>query len=133
LGQKPPHSTYASDTVTNVLTEFANGVQAHLLVTFDSQRSDWSIRVECSRAALLLRADGWERSAIEVLAGEQIVESIGAGDPLPDDSMADPIRAFYTAITTGALTPTSIETNLKTIQWIDAAVRSLRTGSVVRL
>ena len=39
--------------------------------------------------------------------------------------------ALYTSITTGRTTPTAIEVNLKTIQWIDAAVRSLDTGSVV--
>jgi predicted dehydrogenase len=132
LGQKPPHSAYNGDTVTNVLTGFSNGVQAHLLVTFDSQRTDWAIRVECERAALLLVADGWERRRIEVVQGETVVDSIEPG-PADDPSVADPIAAFHTAITTGSSVPTSIEVNLRTIQWIDAAVRSLESGEVVRL
>lgn len=132
LGLRPAHSQYNSDTVTNVLTTFANGAQAHLLVTFDSQRSDWLIRVECERAALLLAADGWERRHIQVLAGEQVVERIEPA-PVTDPSLGDPYSAFYTAVTTGQVTPTSIAVNLKTIQWIDAAVQSLRTGQVVRL
>jgi predicted dehydrogenase len=132
LGQRPPHSAYNSDTVTNVLTQFANGVQVHLLVTFDSQRSDWSIRVECEHAALLLTAEGWDRSRIEVLAGEQVVETI-LREPIADSATADPYAAFHTAITTARTTPTSIEANVRTIQWIDAAVRSLRAGGVVRL
>ncbi len=130
LGLRPAHSQYNSDTITNVLTEFADGAQAHLLVTFDSQRSDWSIRVECEQAAFLLQADGWERSVIDVLAGEKVIERIGPA--VSDDPLArDPHGAFYTAITTGQSTPTSIETNLKTIQWIDAAVRSLHSGGVI--
>lgn len=132
LGQKPPHSHYNSDTVTNVLTTFTNGVQVHLLVTFDSQRSDWAIRVECEQAALLLQADGWQRNSIAVLAGEKMIDTIG---PLGqnDPALLDPYAAFYTAVTTGQITPTSIEVNIKTIQWIDAAVQSLRTGTVVNL
>lgn len=132
MGQKPPHSQYNSDTVTNVLTSFTNGVQVHLLVTFDSQRTDWAIRVECERAALLLQADGWQRTSIAVLAGEKVVESLGSAEQL-DPAFIDPYAAFYTAITTGQTTPTSIEVNIKTIQWIDAAVQSLRTGAVVNL
>jgi predicted dehydrogenase len=131
-GLRPAHSQYNSDTVTNVLTTFANGAQAHLLVTFDSQRSDWAIRVECERAALLLQADGWERRVIEVLAGEQVIahiEPTAVTDPL----LCDPYSAFYAAVTTGQVTPTSIAVNLKTIQWIDAAVQSLQTGQVVKL
>lgn len=77
LGQKPPHSQYDSNTIANVLTTFTNGVQAHLLVTFDSQRSDWAIRVECERAALLLQAEGWQRNRIEVLAGEKVIDTLG--------------------------------------------------------
>ncbi len=130
LGVKPPHSAYHSDTVTNVLTSFENGTQAHLLVTFDSHRSDWSIRVECEQAAFLLSADGWERNKIEVLVGEKIVDVLGP-EPTSDSEIVDPYSAFYTAITTGRATPTSIDTNLKTIQWIDAAVRSLKSGTVV--
>lgn len=130
-GLRPPHSQYNSATVTNVLTTFANGVQAHLLVTFDSQRTDWLIRVECERAALLLQAEGWERKAIQVLAGEQVIETIGPAE-ISDPLLRDPYSAFYTAITTGQRTPTSIEVNLKTIQWIDAAVQSLHTGNVIR-
>ncbi len=131
-GLRPPHSQYNSDTVTNLLTTFTNGVQAHLLVTFDSQRSDWAIRVECEQGALLLQAEGWERRTIQVLRGEQLIDQIG---PLAvtDPAQHDPYGAFYTAVTTGALTLTSIEVNLKTIQWIDAAVQSLRTGNVVRI
>jgi predicted dehydrogenase len=113
-----------------VLTSFAGGVQVHLLVTFDSHRSDWSIRVECEQAALLLKADGWSRTAIEVLAKEETVETLGPAEQ-DDGGMNDPYQAFYTAITTGQTTPTSIESNLKTIQWIDAAVRSLQSGSVI--
>lgn len=131
LGQRPPHSRYNSDTVTNVLTAFAKGVQVHLLVTFDSQRSDWSIRVECERAALLLTAEGWDRKRIDVLSHEEVVEII-VPEPADDPDVADPYAAFYTAITTGCATPTSIDANVRTIQWIDAAVRSLRTGNVVR-
>lgn len=130
LGLKPPHSAYNSDTVTNVLTAFADGTQAHLLVTFDSQRSDWAIRVECEHAALSLVADGWERNGIEVLMREKVVETL-APEESSDLSVVDPYSAFYTAITTGQATPTSIDTNLKTIQWIDAAVRSLKSGNVV--
>ena len=132
LGQRPALSDYNSDTVTNVLTSFANGVQAHLLVTFNSHRSDWSIRIECERAALLLTAQGWDREKIEVLVGEAIVETIGAAEAV-DPELADPYAAFDAAIATGRTTPTSIETNIKTIQWIDAAVRSLRSGTVVRI
>ena len=131
-GLRPPHSQYNSDTVTNLLTTFANGVQAHLLVTFDSQRSDWAIRVECEQAALLLQAEGWERRTIQVLRGEQVIDQIGPLE-ITDPAQRDPYGAFYTAVTTRALTPTSIEVNLKTIQWIDAAVQSLRTGNVVRM
>jgi predicted dehydrogenase len=131
LGQKPPGSAYNSDTVTNLLTEFEGGAQAHLLVTFDSQRSDWSIRVESERAALLLTADGWDRNRIEVIAGEALVATI-LPEPPVDAAVADPIAAFHTAVTTGAEVPTSIAVNLKTIQWIDAAVRSLEIGEVVR-
>lgn len=131
MGQKPPGSAYNSDTVTNLLTAFAGGAQAHLLVTFDSQRTDWAIRVECERAALLLTADGWDRNRIEVVAGEELVETILPGPPA-DTAVADPIAAFHTAVTTGAEVPTSIALNLKTIQWIDAAVRSLENGDVVR-
>ena len=127
LGMKPAHSNYNSDTMTNLLTEFGNGVQAHLLVTFDSQNNDWSIRVECARAALQLVPG---RGCIEVLAeGEEPKIFAPAEDIDPD--IRDPYMALYTSITTGKTTPTAIEVNLKTIQWIDAAVRSLDTGSVV--
>lgn len=129
---RPPHSQYNSDTVTNLLTTFANGVQAHLLVTFDSQHSDWVLRVECEHAALLLQAEGWERRTIQVLRGEQVIDRIGPHE-ICDPAQRDPYGAFYIAVMTGALTPTSIEVNLKTIQWIDAAVQSLRTGNVVRI
>jgi len=132
LGQKPPHTQYNSDTITNVLTTFTNGVQVHLLVTFDSQHSDWAIRVECEQAALLLQAEGWQRNRIEVLAGEKVIDTIGPIEQ-PDPALADPYAAFHTSITTGQITPTSIETNIKTIQWIDAAVQSLHTGAVVKL
>jgi predicted dehydrogenase len=130
LGRKPPHSAYHSDTVTDVLTRFVDGTQVHLLVTFDSQRSDWEIRVECEQAALLLRADGWSRTVIEVVASEEVVEKLGPSMQ-DEQEIIDPYSAFYSAITTGQLTPTSIETNLKTIQWIDAAVRSLKSGNVI--
>jgi predicted dehydrogenase len=130
LGLKPSHSAYNSDTVTNVLTAFADGTQAHLLVTFDSQRSDWEIRVECEQAALLMKADGWQRNHLDVLAGEQLVKRIRLED-VGQREWADPYDAFYRAITTGQSTPTSIHTNLKTIQWIDAAIQSLKRGSVV--
>ena len=132
LGQKPPHSQYNSDTVTNVLTTFTNGVQAHLLVTFDSQRTDWAIRVECEQAALLLQAEGWQRNRIEVLAGEKVIDTLGPVEAQAG-TLADPYAAFYAAVTTGQLTPTSIEVNIKTIQWIDAAVQSLHTGTIVTL
>lgn len=131
-GLRPPHSQYNSDTVTNVLTTFTNGVQAHLLVTFDSQRSDWSIRVECEAGALLLQAESWERRTIQVLRGEQVVETLGPLE-VTDPALRDPYSAFYTALTTGQTTPTAIEVNLKTIQWIDAAVQSLHTGNVMRI
>src|SRR4051794_5132042 len=136
LGLRPPHSAYNSDTVTNVLTAFAGGAQAHLLVTFDSQRTDWEIRVECERAALLIKGVGWERHAIEVLQAEKVVEVLRAEEPGEAGEMGDmvdPYSAFYTAITTGQATPTSIDINLKTIQWIDAAVRSLKSGGVITL
>lgn len=132
LGQRPPHSSYNSDTVANVLTRFTNGAQVHLLVTFDSHRSDWSIRVECERAALLLVANGWDRDRIEVLVGEAVVETIALADvatPVP----ADPIAAFYDAIAIGKAAPTAIEVNVRTIEWIGAAVESLRAGAVVKL
>ena len=129
LGLKPPHSSYNSDTMTNVLTEFGNGVQAHLLVTFDSQSNDWTIRVECTEAALQLVPS---RDRIEVLAADQVRETIGPAEDI-DPAISDPYMALYTSMTTGRVTPTAIEVNLKTIQWIDAAVRSLDTGSVVRL
>ena len=132
VGLRPPHSRYNSDTVTNLLTTFANGIHAHLLVTFDSQRSDWAIRVECEQAALLLQAEGWERNTIQVLAGEKIIDTL-VPEPIHDEALRDPYSAFYTAITTGQITPTSIEVNLKTIQWIDAAVQSLHTGTVVKI
>lgn len=132
LGQRPPHSQYNSDTVTNVLTTFTNGAQAHLLVTFDSQRTDWAIRVECERAALLLQAEGWQRNSIQVLAGEKVIETLAPLVP-SEPACTDPYAAFYTAITTGQTTPTSIEVNLKTIQWIDAAVQSLHTGNVIKV
>jgi predicted dehydrogenase len=130
LGLRPSHSAYRSDTVTNVLTSFADGVQAHLLVTFDSHRSDWTIRVECEQAALLLESNGWQREAIQVLAGEQVVETLGP-EPSEEIGPSDPYAAFDAAIRTGRTMPTSIEVNLKTIQWIDAAVQSLRRGAVV--
>jgi predicted dehydrogenase len=132
LGQRPPHSQYRSDTVTHVLTQFADGVQASLLVTFDSQRTDWEMRVECERAALLLRADGWQRQPIQVLAGEQVIETVGPAIDL-DPAVGDPYAAFYTEIVHGRRAPTSIEVNLRTIEWIDAAVQSLRSGTVVRV
>ena len=127
LGMKPAHSNYNSDTMTNVLTEFGNGIQAHLLVTFDSQNNDWSIRVECAGAALqLLPGQG----RIEVLAEGEEPRIFGPAEDI-DPDIRDPYMALYTSITTGRTTPTAIEVNLKTIQWIDAAVRSLDTGSVV--
>lgn len=88
--------------------------------------------MECEQAALLLQADGWQRNSIQVLAGEKVIDTIG---PLAviDPAFADPYAAFYTAVTTGQMTPTSIEVNIKTIQWIDAAVQSLHTGNVVQL
>lgn len=132
LGQKPPHSQYNSDTVTNVLTTFTNGVQAHLLVTFDSQRTDWAIRVECERAAFLLQAEGWQRDRIELLVEEKVIDTLGPVEQQAG-ALVDPYAAFYAAITTGQLAPTSIEVNIKTIQWIDAAVQSLHIGSVVKL
>lgn len=127
LGMKPAHSNYNSDTMTNVLTEFGNGVQAHLLVTFDSQNNDWSIRVECAEAALQLLPG---RGRIEVLAEGEEPGIFGPAEDI-DPDIRDPYMALYTSITTGKTTPTAIEVNLKTIQWIDAAVRSLDTGSVV--
>lgn len=133
LGLRPPHSAYNSDTVTNLLTAFTGGAQAHLLVTFDSQRTDWEIRVECEQAALLLKGVGWERHGIEVLQAEKVVEVLRADEGIEDGDLVDPYSAFYTAITTGQTTPTSIEVNLKTIQWIDAAVRSLKSSGVITL
>ena len=127
LGMKPAHSNYNSDTMTNVLTEFGNGVQAHLLVTFDSRNTDWTIRVECAGAALQL-APG--RGRIEVLAEGEEPEIFGPAEDV-DPDIRDPYMALHTSITTGRTTPTAIEINLKTIQWIDAAVRSLDTGTVV--
>ncbi len=132
LGQRPPHSQYRSDTVTHVLTQFADGAQASLLVTFDSQRTDWEMRVECEQAALLLGADGWQRQPIQVLAGDQVIETVGPATDL-DPAVRDPYAAFYAEIVHGQRAPTSIEVNLKTIEWIDAAVRSLRSGMVVRV
>jgi predicted dehydrogenase len=136
LGQRPRHSSYKSDTVTNVLSRFANGVDAHLLVTFDSQRSDWSIRVECERAALLLRADGWDRNTIEIVAGEETIQTIHIDEAVHTNEPAEPVdpySSFYREILSGAEAPTSIGRNVRTIEWIDAAVRSLRQGAVVRL
>jgi predicted dehydrogenase len=130
LGLKPHHSAYRSDTITNVLTQFADGTQAHLLVTFDSHRTDWLIRVECTHAALALEPQ--HGTSVQVIAGGDVVEEIGA-DEEADPALADPLAAFHTEITTGHTTPTSIDLNLRTIQWIDAAVRSLRSGMVVRL
>ncbi|MBX3001039.1 MAG: Gfo/Idh/MocA family oxidoreductase [Caldilineaceae bacterium] len=130
LSQKPPHSTYRSDTITTTVTQFAGGVQAHVLNTFDSHRSDWQIRVECTDAALLIEADGWQRDRILVLKCEKVVETLGPAADL-DESLRDPYAAFYTAITTGKSTPTSIDVNLKTIQWIDAAIRSIESQQVV--
>lgn len=132
LGQRPPHSDYRSDTLINLLTEFADGTQAHLLVTFDSHRSDWEIRVECADAALYVKADGWQRTGIQVLKAEQVVDNIGPVEDV-DDAARDPYAAFFTAATTGQLTPTSIELNLRTIQWLDAAVRSLHQRRVITL
>lgn len=132
LGQRPPHSQYRSDTVTHVLTQFADGVQASLLVTFDSHRTAWEMRVECEQAALLLRADGWQRQSIQVLAGDQVIETVGPATDL-DPTVCDPYAAFYTEVVHGRRAPTSIEVNLKTIEWIDAAVRSLRSGTVVKM
>ena len=129
LGLKPPHSNYNSDTMTNVLTEFGNGVQAHLLVTFDSQNTDWTVRVECTEAALQLVPS---RGAIEVLSEGGEPQTFGPAEDI-DPDIRDPYMALYTSMTTGRTTPTAIEVNLKTIQWIDAAVRSLDTGSVVAI
>ncbi len=131
LGMKPPHSSYRSDTFTSTLTEFEDGVQAYVLNTFDSQRTDWQIRVECSSAALLIVADGWERQRIQVLRKNEVVETLG---PIAarDEIMPDPYAAFFHTIMTREAAPTSIEVNLKTIQWIDAAVRSLESGDVIR-
>lgn len=130
LGLRPPHSDYRSDTITNLLTEFTDGTQAHLLVTFDSHRSDWEIRIECADAALYVKADGWERGVIEVLKAEQVVETI-VPEPETDGTLRDPYAAFYSAIMTGQSTPTSIDVNVRTIQWLDAAVRSLHERSVI--
>lgn len=127
LGQKPQHSNYNSDTMTNVLTEFTNGVQAHLLVTFDSQSTDCLIRVECREAALqLVKSEG----EIEVLVEGEVRETVGPAEDI-DPAICDPYMALYTSITTDRVTPTAIEVNLKTIQWIDAAVRSLDTKSII--
>ncbi len=130
-GLKPVQSTYRSHTFTSTLTEFANGVQAYVLNTFDSHHTDWQIRVECTEAALLIEAKGWERDRIQVLKKDTLAETLG---PLAaqDNSFPDPYAAFLHAITSGESVPTSIDVNLKTIQWIDAAVRSLETGEVVR-
>ena len=130
-GLKPPHSTYRSDTFTSTLTEFVNGVQAYVLNTFDSHRTDWQIRVECTKAALLIEAKGWERDRIQVLKGDALVETLGPV-PAQENTLPDPSAAFHHAITSGESVPTAIDVNLKTIQWIDAAVKSLETGEVVR-
>ena len=127
LGQKPQHSNYNNDTMTNVLTEFTNGVQAHLLVTFDSQSNDCRIRAECREAALQLVNSGGE---IEVLVEGEVRETVGPAKDI-DPAICDPYIALYTSITTDRVTPTAIEVNLKTIQWIDAAVRSLATKSII--
>lgn len=132
LSQKPPHSNYRSDTITSSLTQFADGTQVYVLNTFDSHRSDWRIRLECTEAALLVGADGWQRDAIQVLADEKVVETLHPAADL-DDALRDPYAAFYTAITTGQTTPTSIEVNLQTIQWIDAVARSIESKQVVTL
>jgi predicted dehydrogenase len=131
LSQKPPNSTYRSDTITSTVTQFADGTQAYVLNTFDSHRTDWQIRVECSEAALLIEASGWGRDTIQVLQQEKVVETLGPATDL-EEAIRDPYAAFYTAITTGQSTPTSIQVNLKTIQWIDAAIRSIEGGQVVR-
>ncbi|MEZ4833885.1 MAG: Gfo/Idh/MocA family oxidoreductase [Caldilineaceae bacterium] len=131
LGFKPPQSTYRSDTFTSTLTEFAGGVQAYVLNTFDSHRNDWQICVECTDAALVVAANGWERDRIQVFKGDALVETLG---PIAarEDAMPDPYAAFLHAIATSESVPTAIDVNLKTIQWIDAAVKSLETGEVVR-
>ena len=125
LGQKPAHSNYNSDTMTNVMTEFTNGVHAHLLVTFDSQSTDRLIRVECTKGAFQ-----WRGEEIEVLVDGKVEETLGPLEDI-DPDIRDPYMALYTSITTDRTTPTAIEVNLKTIQWIDAAVRSLNSGSIV--
>lgn len=129
LGQRPAHSNYNSDTATQLLTQFHNGLQAYLLVTFDSQRTDWEIRVECAQAALRWQSG---QDHIEVLTGGAVTEQV---PPLSMEQLPypDPYAAFYAAITQKTPTPTAIGQNLRTIQWIDAAVRSLQTGEVIRL
>lgn len=137
-GLRPPHSSYNSDTVTNILTGFSNDVQAHLLVTFDSQRTDWSIRVECEKAALLLEADGWNRARIEIVSREETSGWVTAEDPVEPGlfdgpPMTDTFEAFHRQISEGVEAPTSIARNLRTIEWIDGAVRSLESGDVIHL
>jgi hypothetical protein len=110
----------------------ADGAQAHLLVTFDSHRSDWEIRVECADAALYVKAAGWERTGIQVLKADQVVETIGPTQDT-DAGLRDPYAAFFVAVKTGQATPTSIDVNVRTIQWLDAAVRSLQEHRVITL
>lgn len=129
---KPSHSRYNGESVTTIQTTFANGVLAQLLLTFDSQQSDWEIRVECEMAALVVPAQGWARDQVIVLQGEKEVERLG---PLPEQEIdpreAGPATAFHAAITEGFKAPTDISTNLATIQWIDAVVRSCEEKRVV--
>ena len=129
LGQRPPHSNYNHDTITNSLSEFEGGIQVYLLVTFDSQRTDWEIRVECTGAALRLNP---RQGPIEVIVDEQVIETFGPLQSI-DPAIQDPYAAFHTAITTGRSVPTSIDINLNTIRWIDATVRSGQSALPVTL
>ncbi len=132
LSLRPPHSEYPGETVTGIMTRFANGIDVHFLVTFDSQESWWEIRVECEYAALRLHANGWQRDTLEVLQAEQRVETIGPAEDL-EPEMRDPFVAFHSAIVSGRTAPTSLEVNVQTLQWIDAAVRSSQEGQIIRL
>jgi predicted dehydrogenase len=130
LHQRPENSNYNHSTIINVLTQFGGGIQASLLVSFDSHRSDWEIRVECTKAAFLLKANGWSRSSIEILQNENVIETVGPVETA-NDGMDNTYSAFYAQVTTGRPAPTSIEINLKTLEWIDAAVRSGQNHSIV--
>ena len=94
--------------------------------------SDWPV---CDLASSY--AD-WVAVLDEILAGEETVGRVTAADPIEPGVFEGPVaegpfEAFYREITEGIEAPTSIRRNIRTIAWIDAAVRSLKSGEVVRL